>query len=1018
MRIQSFIILLLLSVLLLGCSFAKEATTDDIGTLDTLDDINKQGTLPEVRSMLEELDAVEDVQPVQQQITYEALGCYKDNQVDPRPLPELLADLTGEVDWYDPSKVIKKCAKLASEKGYTVFGLQSIGHCRSGKNAAETYNSDGESPGCHGGLGGKRENLVFKIIPQKPPTTVSTVTTPTSPTKQTSTTVKTTTKAVTTESTTSLPTTAPVTIPLECQSYVTLTSINRSANNDKKGSSCDDKLPRGWYRFAGPAGNMMPTTCVPIRHCGTHAPGWLNGAHPAVHEGTVRRDVCFHWKSCCSWRNSVLVRNCGSFYVYYLSPPLTCNLGYCGNGQQEPPTSPAVSTVTTTEPETTTPASTTKTTKETTTPAPTTKTTKEPTTLPATTKKSTTPASSSRPPPTPPPSPAPECLSYSYLDSADRSMNLKADVHSAKCDEFLQQGWYRFRGDAGDQMPTSCVAVLYCGTHAPGWLSTSHPTVAQGAVRAKVCFHWGNKCCRWSTYIKVRNCSGFYVYELKKPPTCRLRYCGNGVQAPTTTPASPSTRRSTPSSTSSPSPTLATSPSNPSECFNYKFLNESNRAQGYSSRYRPAICDNKLSEDWYRFSGGAGDKMPEHCVDKLSCGTHAPGWLNTSHPSVADGAVETNVCFHWGSDCCYWSATIKVRNCGGFFVYQLSRTPYCSLRYCGNKRHEPTPTTPHSSTPSASPSPTPAPECSSYSVLSTGDRSQNYEHKKIQGAKPTCDRWLPKAWYRFTGMAGDRMPDQCVPSYRCGTHAPGWLRGVHPLVSEGVVSRTVCYSWRGKCCSWRSTISVRNCGSFYVYKLQRAPKCKLRYCGVGLITNASTTARPTTARPTTARPITARPTTTLVPTWPTTRPLPKYGFIILCLPNEIRVHVKRRSLPAVVDPSLLRLDDPRCGVVQIDDNDVMLTTQLDRCGTTRRTYDESVSFHNKVVADSKVENKRSIELPFSCSYKKLPKSDVLNQLEPLYPLNKRGQVMDSTLTDPENGKQQVAISRHKRLVRR
>lgn len=103
---------------------------------------------------------------VQQQITYEALGCYKDNQVDPRPLPELLADLTGEVDWYDPSKVIKKCARLASEKGYTVFGIQSIGHCRSGKNAAETYNSDGKSPGCHGGLGGKGENLVFKIIPQ------------------------------------------------------------------------------------------------------------------------------------------------------------------------------------------------------------------------------------------------------------------------------------------------------------------------------------------------------------------------------------------------------------------------------------------------------------------------------------------------------------------------------------------------------------------------------------------------------------------------------------------------------------------------------------------------------------------------------------------------------------------------------------------------------------------------------------------------------------------------------------
>lgn len=103
----------------------------------------------------------------QQQISYEKVGCFNDNRVDPRPLPELLADLTGEVDWYDPSKVIRKCANLASEKGYTVFGLQSFGHCRSGKDAAETYNTDGDSAGgCFGGLGGKEENLVFKITPQ------------------------------------------------------------------------------------------------------------------------------------------------------------------------------------------------------------------------------------------------------------------------------------------------------------------------------------------------------------------------------------------------------------------------------------------------------------------------------------------------------------------------------------------------------------------------------------------------------------------------------------------------------------------------------------------------------------------------------------------------------------------------------------------------------------------------------------------------------------------------------------
>ena len=125
-------------------------------------------------------------------------------------------------------------------------------------------------------------------------------------------------------------------------------------------------------------------------------------------------------------------------------------------------------------------------------------------------------------------------------------------------------------------------------------------------------------------------------------------------------------------------------------------------------------------------------------------------------------------------------------------------------------------------------------ECTRYRALLNGDRSQSYEHKNIQGAKPKCDRRLPKAWYRFMGLAGDRMPETCVSSYHCGTHAPGWLRGGHPDVSEGVVSRTVCFTWRNKCCSWRSTILVRNCGNFYVYKLQRAPKCKLRYCGVGV----------------------------------------------------------------------------------------------------------------------------------------------------------------------------------------
>ena len=65
-------------------------------------------------------------------------------------------------------------------------------------------------------------------------------------------------------------------------------------------------------------------------------------------------------------------------------------------------------------------------------------------------------------------------------------------------------------------------------------------------------------------------------------------------------------------------------------------------------------------------------------------------------------------------------------------------------------------------------------------------------------------------------------------------------------------------------------------------------------------------------------------------------PVLEPGFAIICLPAGMHVHISRQSLPSLVDPSLLRLDDPRCGVIQMDNNNVMLATPLDSCGTTRR----------------------------------------------------------------------------------
>jgi len=124
-------------------------------------------------------------------------------------------------------------------------------------------------------------------------------------------------------------------------------------------------------------------------------------------------------------------------------------------------------------------------------------------------------------------------------------------------------------------------------------------------------------------------------------------------------------------------------------CHNYTVLSEADRAQGHivmnASNYKSDRSD--LVPGWYRFQGAAGDRMADKCVPMDHCGTRYPGWLNGTHPTVAEGAVIRGVCFHMSNNCCYWYIDIRVKNCGAYFVYALPRLyyPYYS-RYCGNGR--------------------------------------------------------------------------------------------------------------------------------------------------------------------------------------------------------------------------------------------------------------------------------------------------------------------------------------------
>ena len=99
---------------------------------------------------------------------------------------------------------------------------------------------------------------------------------------------------------------------------------DRDAKGEWKGGD-------SWYRFQEPAGTQLADSIVPVRHCGTHATGWLNGAHPSVLGENVIRQVCFNYggKSC-RWNTDVEIKKCGGYYLYKLKATPHCSLKYCG----------------------------------------------------------------------------------------------------------------------------------------------------------------------------------------------------------------------------------------------------------------------------------------------------------------------------------------------------------------------------------------------------------------------------------------------------------------------------------------------------------------------------------------------------------------------------------------------------------------------------------------------------------------------------------------------------------------
>ena len=117
--------------------------------------------------------------------------------------------------------------------------------------------------------------------------------------------------------------------------------------------------------------------------------------------------------------------------------------------------------------------------------------------------------------------------------------------------------------------------------------------------------------------------------------------------------------------------------------------------------------------------------------------------------------------------------------------------------------------------------------CYEYKNLSHPERKSSYN---TPNQVERCETELD-GWYRFAGAAGTKMPTTRVPRYRCDTTFSGWLNGAHPTVEDGEVRRKVCFSDNSEGCKSDTLISVKNCSSYYIYKLHKPSVCPSRYCG-------------------------------------------------------------------------------------------------------------------------------------------------------------------------------------------
>jgi hypothetical protein len=119
----------------------------------------------------------------------------------------------------------------------------------------------------------------------------------------------------------------------------------------------------------------------------------------------------------------------------------------------------------------------------------------------------------------------PQCSNYMRItDETRRSTH----AHHTGCDNAIFKGepkWVRFSGAAGTRLAPGPMEPFHCGTQGTGWYKGTYPTVAGATTTGTVCYSWPGNTCQWSNQISITHCNDFYVFSLRTPPACFLRYC-------------------------------------------------------------------------------------------------------------------------------------------------------------------------------------------------------------------------------------------------------------------------------------------------------------------------------------------------------------------------------------------------------------------------------------------------------------------------------------------------------------